>query len=155
IRAAFLDSRLTELAARVAAGPGTVDRRLVQSVSKHLNLEPLPRTAPLGSSVPYTKMALGFGLNGQGLQIAGYCQETQPPSVLMDRDGPLLGPQNPWCPVAALLAVPGENPTLLTRQASRLAVRLPLCDSVQAEKPSPPDSTRTRLSSDIRVRPVR
>ncbi|MGA2069317.1 MAG: hypothetical protein ABSG86_30485 [Thermoguttaceae bacterium] len=112
-RARFRDGRLDEAEAMLAAGPGVIDRRLLDAAAAQLRLSgALPQT-PAGGLVPYDQLSVGITLDARGLWLQGLCQNAEPGTILRAGQVRLLGepqsqPQPVTASIRALLPAGGE-----------------------------------------------
>jgi hypothetical protein len=129
LRACFHGGRLEEAVATLAAGPGVIGRRLLQTAACQLRLSGAVPQMPAGDLLPYDQLALAIALDGQGLRLQGRCAQSEAGTILRRGRVRLLGePESQPQPLAALiraLAPFGADQIPATRQADWLARRLP------------------------------
>jgi len=127
--ARFQEGRLTDASGVLVAGPGRIDRALLDAAARELAMMSAPAADP-SAVVPYEQLALAFVLGADGLQVYGRTTAARG-VVLMGSDRWLLA-QAPSSkqprPIAALvrtLSQPSRSQVPATREADRLMRRLP------------------------------
>ena len=133
----------------LSAGPGTIDRTLIDAATKHLGLVPTAEEPPATERVPYEQLAMSLVLDANGLKLQGRCTHGGPGTVLANADGRLLGEPAPEPrPVVALVQtlVP-QNAVQVpaTRQTDWLLRHLPVPDVVPPDPDAVPSHARLRL----------
>lgn len=78
------ESQLVEAHGRLTAGPGEISVSLVQAAVAELacSNERDVRTWDPGAHGPYERLAFNFGLDAEGLRLAGVCEDQPPGTVL-------------------------------------------------------------------------
>ena len=79
------ESQLVEAHGNLTAGPGEVSVSLVQAAVAELacSTDPSFRSLNARDHGPYERMAFNFGLDGEGLRLAGVCEDQPPGAVLI------------------------------------------------------------------------
>jgi hypothetical protein len=141
--ARFRQGRLEEGSVILAAGPGTIDRSLMEAASARLGLVTGRGPLPEGDQIGYDQLAFSATLDMQGLRLCGRCSTAEPGTVLSEGRRSLLGqPERQPAPAVALVRtlVPDSVVQVpATRQTDWLLRRLPVPEVV------PPAGSRTDL----------
>ncbi len=110
--ARFSRGRLESGSGFLKAGPGTIDRSLVDAAVNRLGLVPatdLPALSPEAEQIKddgirYRQLGLFLSLDAQGMQLRGCCDAVEPGTILSDGSHRLLGePLQGSQPVTALV----------------------------------------------------
>jgi hypothetical protein len=88
--ARFQRSRLIEAYGRLNAGPGVIGPSLLRAAVDALGCDSRPGSGRNSQST-YSQLAFSFGVDDEGLKLAGACEGYTPGTLLVDGDGrPLL-----------------------------------------------------------------
>ncbi len=131
--ARFRQGRLEEGSGVIVAGPGTIDRSLVESAVDRLGLTAAEE--PLNEErIAYDQLAMSATLDAQGLRLRGRCAGVDPGTILARGSARLLG-ESPGAPqpMAALVRtlVPQSAVQVpASRQSDWLLRHLPVPDVI-------------------------
>lgn len=131
LSAHFCRGRLEEGSAIVVAGPGTIDRSLMNAAVECLRLTPGAEQLPGDDPVPYEQLAFLATLDAQGLRVGGRCKVPER-AILSDGQYCLLGESLaqpvPAVALARMLVPPSTEQVPASRQTDRLLNLLPVPD---------------------------
>jgi len=128
--AKFHAGRLDEATGTLSAGPGIVDRSLLQAAVERWGLTPPTEAVHVPEMVDYQQLVFSLTLNGEGVQIQGLCSIGGPGTILAIQNKRLLGePTTQPRPLAALvqtLVPPSEWQVPVNPQTDWLMRYLPI-----------------------------
>lgn len=135
-RAGRVRSMIGDLRAR----DGRVSRELIASCVKELGFRTsIPISGP--RPLPYSELAVGFHLDGQGLALFGQCSGEPAGALLLgtyiERVDPPDGLISPARAVAAIATLPNEDPYTTWRRAYPLLQRMPEMPTASATIAAP------------------
>ncbi len=122
-RAWFHGGRLQEASGTVTAGPGMVNRSLVEAAVERLGLTDGVGIDRPDRLIPYEKLEAGFACDAKGLRVRGLLPGDSPKTIVAGRRGPILSEsQSPAAPLplaAVIQALMGdaEEPLSVARKS--------------------------------------
>lgn len=132
---AYREGRIHSMIGELKAKEGSISRALVNSCVTELGLKTNHPIAGY-ASLPYLELAVGFQLDGRGLAICGMCDADPPGALLIgtytervEAPTPTFGWITPAKVVAALTAMPGEDPLTVSPHAASLMRHMPFLAS--------------------------
>jgi hypothetical protein len=146
--ARFQAGRFSEIVGMVSAGPGLVDRPLLQAAVEQWGLTPPTETVHVPEMVPYQQLVFSLTINGEGVGMEGLCSIGGRGTVLATQHGRLLGePKSQPRPLAAIiqtLVPPSECHVPVNPQTDWLMRYLPIPQTSVAKRQTPPPATEVR-----------
>lgn len=157
-RAVLKEGKLTHAAGMFDARQGVVSRSLLRAAEESLSLAAAgPQGESLQTLAPYERLAFGFSISPDGLEIAGACDDVAAGVICMGQQGPLLvdgeGVVTPVVSLVRALAPASEILVPATEETDLLLRVLPSAPYVAPrEQLAEPPYTPVRLHEDTKRR---
>ncbi len=147
----FRGGRVEQASLMLSAGPGTIDRSLIEAACQRCQLVATTELAHAPEQVPYQQLAFLLTMDGDGATLQGCCQPAEPGTILADAHGRMLG--EPWrqpqpiVDLVQMLAPENQLQVPASRQTDWLLRHLPVAQIVPpsgSDKLAPHVTTRLR-----------
>ncbi len=130
----FRRGRIEQASVMLSAGPGTIDRSLIDAAVERCQLTATTELARAPERVAYEQLAFLLTLDGEGATIQGCCRPGEPGTILTGAHGRMLGepPRQPQSVVALVQMLVPQNELQVpaSRQTDWLLRHLPVAQIV-------------------------